>query len=152
MHNSRKNLEIKDCKEEIRKIFSGRYTLERHIKPYEIEISGTAEFKILSDQETQYFESGSYFLNGSFYNFYQTRFFCFDDNFFYILKNDKSLLHKFSLLAVSLYGAELVHDHKCVRDNYAMKLNLFEESFSMIYKVTGPQKNYMINSKFTKIL
>jgi len=130
----------------------GQWRFERYISAPELHINGNARFTRLSQNCLSYNESGTYIINGIFYDFFQKRSFMYDKNSLSVFKNDRSLLHHFYFEKISFSSnCSAQHTHQCILDTYQCSLFLKSEGcFEMNYEINSPNKNYKISTLYTK--
>lgn len=139
-------------------LFSGSYCYHRKISSPSIEITGLAHFERTEcSQKRKYFETGKYYLNKKKLIGHQTQSFYWDDFFLTIQKNDHVVLHQLEIPFLENIISEklplsLHHTHLCKNDHYSLHIKInSNNSFSTHYAINGPQKNYHIETQFTRL-
>ncbi len=123
--------------------FIGSWSFERIISSPEIIVMGTCVF----DKQGGMMETGSYHLCGSNQDCYQNYFYRIDQEYFYILKSNKEILHVFDTADFPNFH----HTHQCGMDFYSCNFKITsKESFETFYVVHGPKKDYSLSTKYFK--
>ncbi|MDC0348943.1 DUF6314 family protein [Alphaproteobacteria bacterium] len=123
-------------------VFLGRFRFKRSVSFPSLHYEGGGVFKIESSNISSYWEEGGYDLDGKNQTFYQKRYFEIHPSYLLILKEDQSVLHRFSLKEITKFPLKVSHTHVCAEDLY--KCDLVVEGFdkfSMNYNVRGPSKS-----------
>lgn len=130
-------------------LFSGNYQFERFVSSPNRIMRGQVCFEILSPEVKRYTETGSYQGEGMEQDFYQKRFFLFQDKRLLIQKSDGALLHEFDLPEGDAFPVHFRHLHLCQGDQYQLDLCLQSGTeFSTTYFVSGKNKNYHIKTRY----
>lgn len=127
-------------------MFEGMWKLTREITHYGT-MTGEARFTAApSSIETYiYREEGSCF-RGNFYQEYQYR---YVDGEISVLFSGGGLLHT---LCFNEEFSQATAIHRCAQDVYHATYDFFNSStFVLTYFITGPQKNFSIQTTFTKV-
>jgi len=133
-------------------IFSGHYVFERHISFPRVNFTGIATFEKGSSNQILYREEGEYSLGKIEQRCYQKRIFIVDALGLSIYKNDHSLLHEFKVDNQLVFPIKLNHSHHCKDDRYSLMLDIHsDKSFSTLYIIEGPFKNYTIQTVFMRV-
>jgi hypothetical protein len=139
-------------KDLILNILQGSWNLKRHVKEFKISMMGTANFVSVDEYKFTYEEYGNYSYQKTEYNFFQKYQFVMQANQLLIIKNDGSILHEFTLPDIENYPVMLIHTHNCGNDTYECQLIVHTINFFQIfYIVKGANKNYSINTDFTRV-
>ncbi len=134
-------------------LFLGSYCYHREISFPSVEIRGIAHFeKTESPKKRNYCETGKYYLNKKRLVGHQTQIFHWDNFFLTIRKNDHIVLHQIEIPVSKKFPLLLNHTHLCKNDHYSLNIKInSNNSFSTYYAINGPQKNYKIETQFTRI-
>lgn len=161
---------------DLRMVFCGRFNFRRIIQSQNIICDGSAYFEeLVVDTITstsrygqysravndavilyprisiKYVENGFLLLEGKQHDFHQSRIFKIEDNQLKIFKSDQNLLHSFSLDEDQKFPIKLLHLHKCKDDRYLLNMNIINKNeFYTIYTINGKQKDYIIETLFTR--
>ena len=112
---------------------------------------GEAKFYPKSKNVIEYCEDGHYFVNGAFQDFYQKRYFIFDSGILKICNSKKEIMHEITSISSSKNIYEFSHVYICKKDEYCLDWRMDDNTIHMDYKITGPLKNYFINTRLEKI-
>ena len=133
-------------------VFLGRFRFKRSVSCPSFSCEGQSFFEELSSGTSSYFEEGFYNLDGKKQPFYQKRYFQFYPSHLLILKEDQSILHRFSLKAIIQFPLKVSHTHVCSEDLYRCDLVVEGfDKFSMNYNVRGRSKSYEILISYERI-
>lgn len=134
----------------LNKLLQGQYSFKRIVLSPEMSFDGVANFIINSHNQIVYNEKGS--CNKGI-TFQQKQFFQFGSSNLYIYKSDNSLLHQFSIDKNVEFPIVLNHTHHCGEDQYSLEMTIYsEDSFSTLYKINGPLKDYTIHTSFSRVV
>ncbi len=123
--------------------FLGAYNFERTVKNPDIKMTGAVVFKEIKQNHIESYEEGCYFLNNEKIDFFQKRYYIFEDSFLNILTADGTLLH-------ILTEKNCSHTHECKNDLYHVTLKINDEGFETFYIITGPNKNISIHTVYER--
>lgn len=132
-------------------ILQGAFSFRRYISSPQLIMMGQAAIIQQSPTQKIYEERGSYWLQGNLQEFYQKRIIDFQEGIMQIYKADQTLLHEFLLPEQYKLPLILSHQHHCGKDRYDVELSFFSYAFTTCYTVSGPQKNYIMHTYFTKL-
>lgn len=134
----------------LNKLFLGQFAFHRHVYDPQINLYGTANIET-NDGRITYRENGQYSLAGKLQIFYQNRLIIVEEGRLCIYKEDHSLLHEFFISGKNAFPLELTHKHLCGDDQYFLTMTIESyKSFSTSYVVTGPAKNYIIQTDYKR--
>lgn len=123
--------------------FIGSWRFKREISNPEVAMIGHAVF----DQDGHMSESANYHLCDFKQECYQSYFYEFDQNSFYILKSNKQILHVFDMHDFPNFH----HTHGCGKDYYSCDFKITSDaSFEIFYIVKGPKKDYTSKTLYFK--
>ena len=135
--------------------FSGAYHFKRIVSCPALTYEGEACFSKMSEDQTSYFEEGTYEGVKAKQQAYQHRLFQLQGDSFLILKSDGSLLHRFEYPLAIKGAAQLAlvfsDTHICKNDRYHCVFSIESGGrFSAYYKIDGPGKDYEIRTQFIR--
>jgi hypothetical protein len=138
----------------LQKTFSGIYKFHRTVSFPTITYEGISCFSLLSDSHMRYREEGNYKLGNALQYAYQERYFQLYRDYFVLLKSDGSILHRFNYSPpeekTKNVSLKFFHTHSCKNDFYNCVFSIGENNFSTYYKITGPFKDYTIETKYIR--
>lgn len=146
----------KNLVEEFACNLEGAWKLTRRIFPSYRSV-GSGIFTAESPSVLRFRETGTLAGFGMQNEFYRSYRYLFDiKNGVLIIKHSEGvdvgkILHEFVIPSTSNFPLILTHEHSCIDDRYFVKFKIkSENAFSILYKVTGPKKNYKMISHYRK--
>lgn len=121
-----------------------------HISGSEFTIVGEAEFYPESENTIVYYEHGNYTLDGASQEFYQKRYFIFEPGLLKICNSQRQIMHEIPLGSSPETACSFSHTHLCKKDEYLLDFRIVDNTIYMDYKITGPHKNYLINTRLER--
>lgn len=112
-----------------------------------------AYFNALSHNECFFEESGVYLLGKATQPYYQRRYFIISEKSLHILKEDRSVLHRFYADArLQADALQLKHTHVCGNDLYKTSFVIQSaHRFIWDYDIITPNGHYQISSVYERV-
>ena len=124
---------------EVFNVFSGHWTLRRHVSSPSVFMEGVATFTRQNKELIFYQEQAEYRLNTMKQLCSQSYFYELSDPILSIRKRDLTLLHTFILGGPFNFPLQLTHQHICKKDIYECYLTI--NNLNLFTISTVPQKN-----------